>query len=328
MADWLPGGLEEDMRRRMFAATAAGEAFALATIAAADGGPRPVGSQMVVTGEQSSGFLSGGCIEADVALHARQVLADGEPRTLVYGRGSPFIDLRLPCGGRLEVLVERVLAGDPAVTELKSLTEARTVAWWQSNGRERWCGPANGPQAALPGADVIRPYSPFQRLAVVGTDPFAVAIATLGRQMGWEANLLAPFAGSSPPPFDLPCDRRPLLSAFADLAPDPWTAIAVATHEIEADEEVLVHALRSDAGYVGVLGSRRRLPERLARLRRAGLSEAQIGRLKAPIGLPIAARSPWEVAVAVTGEIIAAAHEANAAELASNEIPVRAAARR
>ncbi len=80
--------------------------------------------------------------------------------------------------------------------------------------------------------------------------------------------------------------------------------MAVATHDAELDEEALAAALASEAGYVGVLGSRRRLPERLAGLRLRGLSETQISRLKAPIGLPLAGKSPWEIAVAVIGEVI------------------------
>src|SRR3546814_15588089 len=66
----------------------------------ADGGPRPVGAQMVVTETDSWGFLSGGCIESDVARNGREVIRDGRVRTLVYGKGSPFIDIRLPCGDR------------------------------------------------------------------------------------------------------------------------------------------------------------------------------------------------------------------------------------
>src|SRR3546814_4936483 len=76
----------------MFAAADEGLSFALATIVAADGGPRPVGAQMVVTETDSWGFLSGGCIESDVARNGREVIRDGRVRTLVYGKGSPFID--------------------------------------------------------------------------------------------------------------------------------------------------------------------------------------------------------------------------------------------
>ena len=144
MAEWPTTGLEDDMRPRMFAAAEAGQAFALATIVEADGGPRPVGSQMVITRDHEWGFLSGGCIEADVALHGREVLADGIPQRLVYGRGSPFIDMRLPCGGRLELLIERIAPDDTAVRRLRALTEARSSARWQGDGTTRHGEPEPG----------------------------------------------------------------------------------------------------------------------------------------------------------------------------------------
>jgi xanthine dehydrogenase accessory factor len=302
-SEWPTFGLIDDMRRPMFDVVTCGRPFALATIYAADGGPRPVGAQMVVTGDACWGFLSGGCIEEDVAIHARAALGDGEPRLLTYGRGSPFIDMRLPCGGRIDVLVERVGAGDRAADALLALARLRVPALWQSNGRERRCEPADGP-AALAEPVVEHIYAPPQRLLVVGTDPFALAIAGLGSRMGWDTTVLASFGPSAPLPFSARCDRRPAGEAFADLKPDRWTAIAVVTHDIDADEEILVPALRSAAGYVGVLGSRRKLAERARRLRRAGLYDAQIGRLKAPIGLDLGAGTPWEVALSVAAEII------------------------
>src|SRR3546814_1995694 len=100
ISDWSSDVCSSDL---MFAAADEGLSFALATIVAADGGPRPVGAQMVVTETDSWGFLSGGCIESDVARNGREVIRDGRVRTLVYGKGSPFIDITLPCGGRIDV---------------------------------------------------------------------------------------------------------------------------------------------------------------------------------------------------------------------------------
>jgi xanthine dehydrogenase accessory factor len=78
----------------------------------------------------------------------------------------------------------------------------------------------------------------------------------------------------------------------------------VATHEWDKDQEALVSALPSAASYVGVLGARRRLTERLARLRASGIDEASIGKLRAPIGLDLGGKAPWEVAVSVIAQII------------------------
>lgn len=310
MTEWLSTGLLDDVRPQMFEAMDRGESFALATIAEADGGPRPAGSQMVITGEAFWGFLSGGCIEADVVLHARAAIADGFPRRLVYGRGSPFIDIRLPCGGRLDVLVEKIPPGDAALAEMRRQTHARQPVLWESNGTTRSCRAPSADDIPLADAVVRHRFDPAQRLVVAGSDPVALAIAGLGTQIGWETRLLAPFGPGEPPPFKILCDRRPTEQSLCDPALDPWTAVAVSTHDMEVDHRILVPALRSQAGYVGVLGSRRKLADRLAALRSAGLTQAEVERLHAPIGLPIRARSPWEVAVSVIGEIIAATRAA------------------
>lgn len=302
MADWHAGDREEDLRPRMAALARQGPAFALATIAAADGGPRPVGSQMAVTTDGRWGFLSGGCIEDDVALHARKALTDGEPRRLVYGRGSPFVDMRLPCGGRLEVLVERIGSDDPALGALLELTAARRPARWLSDGQHRRCGDARAIRRDP--ADIVDVvFRPVQRLVVVGSDPFALAMADLGHRMGWDAILVAPF-GPERPPLDAGYSREPVARALAATAPDPWTAVALATHDMDLDDEALARALATEAGYVGVLGARRRLPERFARLRATGMGEDAIGRVHAPIGLPLGAEGPTEVAIAVVAEIL------------------------
>ncbi len=204
---WLVSGLEDDIRRHMFAAAERGQPFALATIVAADGGPRPVGAQMVVTDSESWGFLSGGCIEDDVALNARQAIADGAVRRLVYGEGSPFVDIRLPCGGRIEVMIERVGAGDRAVADLQRWTAKRVPALWSSDGSVRICLPV---EEASGTASIRKLYEPIQRLIVIGSDPFALAIGGMGRTLGWDVTLLSPFGPSEAAPFGLDCDRRAL----------------------------------------------------------------------------------------------------------------------
>ena len=90
---------------------------------------------------------------------------------------------------------------------------------------------------------------------------------------------------------------------LAAIGLDPWTAVAVATHDAELDLEALLVALPSAAFYVGALGARRRTPERRAALVAADLSMQDIARLHAPIGLDIGGKAPWEVALAVLAEI-------------------------
>jgi xanthine dehydrogenase accessory factor len=305
--EWPVFGFDDDARPALRAAAQAGRDAALATIVALDGGgPRPVGAQMVIAGDSVSGFLSGGCLEADVVGHARSVLEDGAPLRLVYGRGSPWPDIRLLCGARIEVQLERLAPDDPSIGALLALTDARMPATWLSDGRRRAC--------ALPGTATERwsgaferRYLPRPRLVVIGADPTALAIAMLGVQSGSETTLVRPRGPVDPPPIQgVAYSRDEPGAALAHIGLDPWTAVAVATHDAELDHAALVVALPSRAFYVGALGARRRVPERVDELRRAGLSVADIGRLRAPIGLAIGGKAPWEVAVAVLAEITAA----------------------
>jgi len=303
LPDWPVFGLGDDARPMLEAARGAGKACAAATITALDGGgPRPVGTQMVVGDGLLSGFLSGGCLEADVIGHAEACLVDGEPRRLVYGTGSPWPDIRLLCGARIEVLVERIAPDDPAVGRLLALRDVRAPAIWISDGRRRLCAlPSEVPQA-WDGA-FRRTFEPVPRLVVLGGDPTALAIASLGAQAGFETTLVRPKGPEAPPPFGVAYSRDEPAEALAAIGLDPWTAVAVATHEAEADHAALTAALPSQAFYVGALGARRRAAERLAWLRNAGVGEADMARLHTPIGLSIGGKAPWEVAISVLGEI-------------------------
>ena len=312
LPDWPLFGLADDMRPAMRAAALAGEPLALATLyAVGDGGPRPPGSQMVVTPSAASGFLSGGCIEADITLHAARVIEDGEPRHLVYGQGSPWPDIQLLCGARLDILVERVGPDDPAFEALLLETDGRRPAVWVTDGRERRLERLAADQTGRSNVQtdpfqLRRPYLPVWRLVVVGSDPIALATASLGAQAGFETTLVRPKGPSEPPPLkSVAYSRARPGIALGEIVPDVWTAIAVATHDREIDHETLLAALPSAAGYVGVVGARRRIPERLARLRAGGVSQAAVDRLHAPIGLDLGGKAPWEIAISVIAEIIA-----------------------
>lgn len=304
LPDWPMFGMAEDVRPALRVARASGKSLALATLTAViGGGPRPPGTQMVFAEGIVAGYFSGGCVESDVADHAFACLADGEPRRLVYGEGSPWPDIRLLCGARIEIFVERVAADDPALAELLAAEAARQPAVWISDGRRRRLAASD---AEVWEGAVVRAYDPSPRLVVVGSDPTALAIATLGVQSGFETTLVRPKGPEAPPPIPGIAYRRDEPeAALSALAPDLWTAVAIATHDLETDQAALRAALPSQAGYVGLLGARARLPERLARLRAAGVAEGALTRLHAPIGLDIGGKAPWEVAVSVIGEIVA-----------------------
>jgi xanthine dehydrogenase accessory factor len=309
LPEWPDFGLADDIRPTLRAAIRAGKPSALVTLFSVEGGgPRPPGTQMLFADNLVTGFLSGGCVEGDVAGHAARTLEDGEPRHLLYGDGSPWPDIRLLCGARIELLVEKIEPDDQAALELLCLWDARKPALWTSDGRVRDCveAPAGTPFCAVDQPFRLqRRFDPTPRLAVVGSDPTALAIASLGAISGMETTLIRPKGPEAPPPIPgIAYLRSDPAASLARIDIDPWTAIAIATHDSDTDHEALLAALPSSAGYIGLLGARRRLPERLMRLRIDGIGDDQIERIHAPIGLDLGGKSPWEVAVAVIGQMV------------------------
>lgn len=339
LPEWPAFGLQSDVRPALGRAAQAGRTVVLGTLYAHEGAaPLGEGAQILFDPKgpkdwAAAGFLSGGCVEGDVALHARTVLEDGQLRRLVYGRGGPP-DIQLLCGSRIEVLLERIAPDDAALARLLELEAARRPALWLSDGEVRACLAEDEMGAQLPaalhgalakacerpaasgpaGTAIFRRYAPRFRFVVVGGDPITLAVAKLAADAGFETALIRPKGPAAPPPVaNVRYFRGEPAEAFRTLGLDPWTAVAIATHDIDIDHDALRVALPTAAGYVGALGSRRRLPERLARLAADGLPESAIARLKAPIGLNIGARAPWEIAVSVIAEAIQALKALDAA---------------
>ena len=305
LPDWPIFGLIDDARPALRQARSAGRPMILATLVRVEGGgPRPIGTQMVFAEDIVAGYFSGGCVEADVADHAFACLADGQPRRLVYGQGSPWPDIQLLCGAGIEIFLERLAPDAPALGTLLAAETDRHPMTWLSDGFKQTCVEKYA-VVPWPGA-IQRDYDPPQKLVVFGSDPTALAIAHLGAQSGFLTTFVRPKGPEAPPPISGIAYRRDdPQSALAAVGTDAWTAIAVATHNLETDRDALAAALPSAAGYVGLLGARKRLAERLAPLRAAGLPEDLVSRVKAPIGLDIGGKAPWEVAVSVIGEIMA-----------------------
>lgn len=323
---WPVFGWTDDMRPVLARARDERRTVALATIVALEGSaPRLPGTQMVFDGASASGHFSGGCIEADVANHAAQVLRNGEPALLRYGRNSPWIDIRLTCGASMEILVERIAPDDPAIARLLDLSAKRSPAIYTSDGRHRTIDAhADAPCLSFT-RDPFRltlTHLPQWRLVVVGGDPTALAIAQLAIQAGMATTMLCPGGPQSPPPIGC-VDYRSgeALAALKDISPDPWTAVALALHEPEIEHRLLLAALRSDAGYVGALGAAAHLAGRRKRLEQAGVSPDDLARMHAPMGLARCGKAPWEVAVSVIAEILEARAVAQARASGSVETP-------
>jgi xanthine dehydrogenase accessory factor len=247
------------------------EHVVIATLIAARGSaPRPIGSRLAVSDRgELAGSVSGGCVESEVAELARAVLADGEQRQVTYGiSDDQALSVGLPCGGEIDVLVERT---------------------------------------GLDDLDRFREESPY-RVLVFGAVDLAEALCKAANALGWVTIVADPrrrFATRERiPSADELLVEWPD-QVLARVKPDSSTAVVVLTHEDRFDIPALVGALRSEAFYVGALGARRNQERRQARLLEEGLSEDEIDRIAGPTGLDVGAETPAETAVAILAEMLA-----------------------
>ena len=317
-ADWPTFGWSDDIRPALAAAMAAGRPAALATLYKVEGSaPRGPGAQMLFDAKSeeihASGYFSGDCIEGDVAGHAAEVLADGKAQVLHYGMGSPWIDIRLRCGGALHVLLERISPDSAATKALLAHSAARRQCLWSSDGSDQQVAPGDGPLLAVaePPPRIARRYDPPRRLIVSGGDPGALALARLAGEANFETYLVRPDGPETPPPFPVARYlREPVEAALAEIGIDRWTAFVGATHEDTHDLAACLYALRHDAAWTGMIGARSRAPDRLAVLTAAGASEDELGRLHLSPGIAGLGKAPWEVATGILAEVMQAMNPA------------------
>ena len=300
-----------------------GKGAALCTVVQTWGSaPRPVGSQLAVSGEaEIMGSVSGGCVEGAVVAEALEAIGDGTCRVLEFGvSDDDAFAVGLACGGTIRVLVEPVGGAEgipPALlgklVEARAARRAVAIETDMSDWSRRVLGYADR-QAAFDadrsgfdeaGGRFLWLSNPPLRLAVIGGVHIAQPLVEMARVTGYDATVIDPreaFASAARFP-GAPLSHDWPDAALAVHGLDHRTAVVTLTHDPKLDDPALQAALRSDVFYIGALGSTRTHAKRVARLREAGFGEADIARIDAPIGLDIGARSPAEIAVAVMAEM-------------------------
>jgi xanthine dehydrogenase accessory factor len=287
------------------------------------------------------GSVTGGCVEPAVYLHAEEVLAGGPARMSSYGIvDDEAFEVGLPCGGNVSIFVEPM---DPAaVTEVASaVREERPVAYLTTVAGEPLGGPrvissegdatddveaAARPLLTLGQSGVVEvggrevfvsSFVPRPAMYVFGAIDFASSLATVGHFLGYRVTVCDPRAIFVTPERFPDADElvTEWPNVFLERAPvDARTAICVLTHDSKFDVPALRAALATPARYIGAMGSRRTTERRAERLLEEGLTEDDLARIHAPIGLSIGSRTPEEVAIAIGAQIVAVANGANRRE--------------
>jgi xanthine dehydrogenase accessory factor len=294
--------------------------FATATVVKTErSAPQGPGAVLAVSERgEVAGSVTGGCIEPAVYDEAQEVLAGGPPRLLSYGiADEDAFEVGLPCGGTVHIFlstVERDLVEELVRTVRSDRPIALALKISGLEIGEQELVPLDGHfDPAIEGDTFFLPFAPRPEMYVFGAVDHAAAVAHIGRFLGYRVTICdarARFATRERfPDVDEVVVEWP--DEFLRRSPvDERTAICVLTHDHKFDVPLLEVALETPAGYIGAMGARRTTEDRDERLRAEGVTDEQLARIHAPIGLRIGSRTPEEVAVAVAAEIVASRRQA------------------
>jgi len=336
-----------------------GEPVAIATVVRIAGSaPRPLGATLIArSGEKIAGSVSNGCVESAVYEEAMAVLRDGRPRVVTYGISDEFaFTVGLSCGGAIDVLIEpigalhraaldAVLAERAAVLAhiVSPADRAGTVALLRDDHAEGWseelaplkvdalaalgggqnrvvfAALADGREASV----FLEALATPPLMVIVGATHVGQALAPLAKSVGYRVVVADPRSALADR------ERFPLADEILLMWPDEAlarlrlgasTAVVILAHDAKFDHPALVAALRSDAGYIGAIGSRTTNEQRFTWLREQGFGVRDIARVYAPIGLDIGAGTAEEIALSILAEVVAVRYRRSGRSLSTETL--------
>jgi xanthine dehydrogenase accessory factor len=297
-----------------------------------------------------AGSVSGGCVEGAVFEETREVIKLGTPKLLEYGiADEPAWEIGLACGGEIQVFVEHlpdesyaalkrcldagqlvalatVVAGPGVGNKLLIWPDAHTqgdLGSAELNERVLGCADerlaSHDPGRAtlnLEGEPVeifIDVFPPLPRLIVVGAVHIAIPLVTFAKVLGFRTFVIdarLAFATRARFPHTAELIVEWPSTAMEKLELDEASYVVIVSHDDKLDIPALQVALASPARYVGILGSRKTHAKRVQALKQLGLTDEQLARIHAPIGLKLGATSPEEIALSIMAEVVAVRHGA------------------
>ena len=270
---------------------------------------RPLGAMMAIFPEQRRvGSLSSGCVEKDIESRAVSALAEGTMQRIRYGAGSPFFDIQLPCGGGLEITLVPMPDRD-VLAELTHRLSGREVASavldlerQEISVRDFDVSDVTGWQ----GQSFKLVIEPELNFLLFGKGTEIVAFAALVSSLRFGCTVLSGDQETLDEAKRCGCTVRALKKPEfpPDLEVDSFTAICLFFHDHDWEPPILAVALDSSAFYIGCQGSERSAASRRDELRKIGVDEDHLGRLRGPIGLVRSAKDARTLSIGVLAEIL------------------------
>ena len=275
--------------------------------------PRPAGSSVAIRDDgRVAGSVSGGCIEDDLVDKARAgAFTTGRPQVLRYGIDTDTAQrFGLPCGGMIELVLEPVQACTQLGAMLERLARGERLrrVLMLATGEVELQPAGDTDELELTESTLTTHHGPRWRLLVIGAGQMTQYLAQMATALDYQVMVCDPreeYAEAFAVP-GAALTRQMPDDAVLELRPDGHTAIIALTHDPKLDDLALMEALRSEAFYIGAIGSRANQAKRRARLKEHfGLTDAQLDRLHGPVGLKNGARTPPEIAISILAELTA-----------------------
>ena len=285
-----------------------GERTALVAIARViDSSSRDPGSLMAVSESGAwCGSLSGGCVEAAVIGEAQRAIEQRKAELLRLGAGSPLIDIRLPCGGGLDLLIVPDPDSEAVARALHLLDQRQTIAIVAGlDGAFTAAAAKTMTRAEWDGTFLTLRIDPVLRIVAIGQGEEVVALSRQALAYGAEVMVLTPDPGAAEVVSRLGATAHRLLTPAPSplLQTDGTTAVVFLFHDHDWEQALLRQVLDQPALFIGAMGSRRTHAIRLEALRAAGVSESQLARIEGPIGLIPMTRDPDTLALSVLAQV-------------------------
>jgi xanthine dehydrogenase accessory factor len=272
--------------------------------------PRPEGALLAVSGDGLLvGSVSGGCIEDDL-LERLQHAPPARPEVVIYGVSAEQTRrFGLPCGGTLQLVLEP-LHGDSRLDQVLAHIERGELVARRlhlADGSAELIAEVPDTAVVFDGTTLVSAFGPRWRLLIIGAGQLARYLAGFALALDYRITVCEPREEyrASWSVADTTLSSEMPDDVVLAMQPDQRTVIVAVTHDPKLDDLALIEALKSDAFYVGAIGSRANSSKRRERLKLFDLSDADIDRLHGPVGLPMGSKSPPEIALAIMADITA-----------------------
>ena len=286
--------------------------------------PRPVGSIMAVnTDHEIIGSVSGGCVESFVFGKALEVIKHNKVETLEFGvPNSKAWEVGLTCGGKIKVFLEKIsyknLDFIKKINDTYTNNETIVIATRLNDGKRdifdttsenklkiNFDTITSGMQLFEDQEWFLKVFQNSVKIIIIGAVHIAEPLINLANQLTYEVYLIDPRSTFNEKKFNnIKIFKEWPDEALKKIIINKNTAIVTLTHDPKLDDPALEYSIKTDAFYIGCLGSKKTHHSRMLRLKRKGISEQQLKKLNGPVGISIGAKTPTEIAISIISQII------------------------